>query len=83
MEPQCKIYYLTVRQLSGDSNDPAGAGGDASGISLSSYSAEETAKKQRIESVFHWLINSVVSGDVLSENKLILMFIPVKRSIQD
>ena len=56
VEPQCKIHYLTVRQLSGDSNDPTGTGGDASGISLSSYSAEEIAKKQRNEPVFHWLI---------------------------
>ena len=46
----------------------AGEGCDASGLSLSSYSAEEIAKKQRNEPVFHWLINSVVSGDVLSEN---------------
>ena len=68
VEPQCKIYYLTVRQLSGYNNDSAGEGCDASGLSLSSYSAEEIAKKQRNEPVFHWLINSVESGDVLSEN---------------
>ena len=43
VEPQCKIDYLTGRQLSGDSNNPAGAGCDASGIPLSSYSAKEIA----------------------------------------
>lgn len=46
VELQCKIDYLTVRQLSGNGNDPAGAGCDASRISLSSYSAEEIAARR-------------------------------------
>ena len=62
-----------MRQLSGDSNGPGGAGCDASGISLSAYSAEEIVKKQRDESVFHCLINFLESGDAPSESELILM----------
>ena len=46
-----------MRRLSRDSNDPADAGYNASGISLSSYSAEEIAKKQRDERVIHSFIN--------------------------
>ena len=69
VKPQCKIDYFTVRLLSGDSNDPAEAGCDGSGISLSSYSAEEIAKKQRDEPVFHCLINFLNSGDAPSESE--------------
>ena len=71
--PQCKIDYLTVWQLSGDSNDPAGAGCDAMGVSLSSYSAEEIFKKQCDEPVFHCLINFLNSRYAPLESELILM----------
>ena len=73
VKPQYKIDYLTVRQLSGDSNGPAAAGCDASGISLSSNSAKEIAKKRRNEPVFHCLINFLSSGDAPSESELFLM----------
>ena len=62
-----------MRQLSGDSNDPAGAGYDPSGISLSFYSAEEIDKKQPDEPVFYCLINFLNAGDAPSESELILI----------
>ena len=58
-----------MRQLSGDRDDPAGAGCDASGISLSSNSGEEISKKQHDQPVFHHLINFLESGDAPSENE--------------
>ena len=63
MEARCKLDYFIVRKLFGDCNCSARAGCDASGISLSSYSAEEIAKKQRDKSAFHCLISFIESGD--------------------
>ena len=72
IEPRCKTDSLCVRQLLGDSNYPARAGCISGGKSLSSYSAEEIAKKHD-EPVFRCLITFLESRDMPSESDLILM----------
>ena len=68
VEPRCKSTILPC-----ESKAPAWTGCDASGISLSPYSAEEIAKKQRDEPAFRRLTNFLESGDAPSESELILM----------
>lgn len=52
-----------VRQLSGGGSDSAEVS-DQEGISLSSYSSEELAKKQRDEPALRWLVGFLESGIV-------------------
>lgn len=61
-----------VRQLSVGGPDSSAKVSDQEGISHSSYSPEELARKQRDKHAFSWLVGFLESGIVPQDSELIL-----------
>lgn len=68
----CGPSGRAIRQLLGVGPESSDEVSDQEGISLSSYSPEELASKQRDEPAFRWLVGFLESGSVPQDSELIL-----------